>query len=109
MRIVRVTAAWRDSGSINRKYKFTLLCGISNDNRIENGEWTGYVVEDSIYWPFVLQDGERCFYGREDHYTEQTNIGNKAIKAGEFFTIESLPGADEPWEAIYEIISVHPY
>lgn len=109
MNIVRVQAVFREGGHSHKNFKFFLLCGISTSHKIEEGEWMGYIKNESVLCPFILKNGESCFYGGEEHSYEPTNIGLDSIEVGRLFTISSPPSEVVPWEATYEITSCHAY
>lgn len=109
MNIVRVQAICREDGHTHKNFKFVLMCGIGASRQIEDGEWMGYVKNESVLWPFILKQGSSCFYGGEEHSFEPTNIGLGSIEVGRLFTIFSQPGEVEPWESTYEIIRCYAY
>lgn len=109
MRIIRVVAIFRDGGHSHKNYKLILVCGVGHNQRIADGEWMGYIQNESVYWPFILKNNESFFYGGEEHYTEPTNIGRSVIEKGQFFTIFSPPSESSSWQSTYEIVSCHPY
>jgi hypothetical protein len=104
-----VQAVYREGGHSYNNYKFFLLCGINADLQIEDGEWMGYFINETVHWPFILKNGKSCFYGGEEHSYEPTNIGSSSINVGRLFTISSSPSEITPWEATYEITSCHVY
>lgn len=109
MRIVRVVAVFREGGHSHQNYKFVLICGIDANGRLIDGEWMGYIENDSVLWPFILKSGDSCFFGGEEHYAEPTNFGLGDIKVGRYFTLASPPGELAPWESTYEVLSCYPY
>jgi hypothetical protein len=109
MNIVRVQAVFREGGHSYKTLKFVLLCGLSENLHIEDGEWMGYIKNESVFWPFILRNGQSCFYGGDEHSFEPTNIGLGLIEVGRLFTIFNPPGEAMPWEATYEITSCHTY
>ena len=109
MNIVRVMAVFREGGHSYKNLKVTLLCAINANNQIEDGEWIGYIKNESVLYPFILKNGTSCFYGGEEHSFEPTNIGLGPIKVGRLFTISSSPSETKSWESTYEIVSCHSY
>lgn len=109
MRIVRVVAVFREGGHSHQNYKFVLICGIDANGRLIDGEWMGYIENDSVFWPFILKGGESCFYGGEEHCAEPTNLGRGDIQVGRCFTLSSPPAERTPSESTYELVSCHPY
>ena len=109
MRIVRLSAVFREGGCSHRNFRFVLVCGVDENCRISDGEWMGYIKNESIFWPFILKNSNSCFYGGEEHYAEPTNIGDDEVKSGRFFTLSSPPGEPTPWQSTYEIVTCHPY
>ncbi len=109
MNIVRVMAVSREGGHRNTNLKVTLLCAINANNQMEDGEWMGYIKNESVLYPFILKNRNSCFYGGEEYSFEPTNIGLGPIEVGRFFTISSSPGETESWESTYEIVSCHSY
>lgn len=109
MHIVRIVAEFRDGGHSHENYKFVLVCGIDANQHLVEGEWMGYIQNESILWPFILKNGNSCFYGGEEHYAEPTNVGHGEIQAGRFFTLSNPPGEAMPWQSTYEIVSCHKY
>jgi len=109
MNMVRVVAVFREGGHSQEKYRFVLVCGIDAARQLTDGEWMGYIQNESVFWPFILKNGDSCFFGGEEHYTEPTNIGRGAIEAGRFFTLSSPPGASDTWQSTYEIVICHIY
>lgn len=107
MPVVRVIAVSKEGGHAYKDHKVVVLCQINERSRISDGEWFGFVKNETISYPFVLQKGERLFYGYDEHSYELTNIGTRTIAAGEYFTIRSAPGSKEEAESVYEITSVH--
>ncbi len=107
MRLVRVTAEYREGGVSHRDYRIVFICGISPDNRMVEAEWFGYVRNESIIYPFVLRRGKEIFYGGEEHSAEPTNIGVREIKAGECFTLSSPAHDIEKIDSVYTITNVH--
>ena len=110
MNIVRVIAVLREGGYPNENYKFVLLCGINANHQIEDGEWMGYIKNESEFHPFILRDSS-CFYGDEEHNFEPTNIGDRhhLVEVGGLFTVSNQPHTDEPWQSTFEIVSCHAY
>lgn len=108
MRIVRIVAEHREGGSRLPDYKFYLVCGLDDKNKVALGEWVGYLKNESVYYPFILQN-ETCFYGGDEPEYELINISSKNIVVGEVFTISNQPGSEEEWEAIYEVTHCHEY
>jgi hypothetical protein len=108
MKIVRILAECLEGGVRFGNYKFVLICGLNEHDKIENGEWLGYLRNDEIHYPFLLKN-KSCFYGGEEHESEPTNIVDKVIELGGQFTIFNGPGNSETWESTYEIISCHEY
>jgi hypothetical protein len=109
MRIVRVVAAFREGGHSHKNYRFVLVCGIDANQHLTDGEWMAYIQNESIFWPFILKNGDSCFYGGEEHYAEPTNIGCSEVEVGRFFTLSSPPGEPKPRQSTYEIVSCHPH
>lgn len=108
MSVVRVVAAVREGGRKDSQYKVVLLCQIDGANRIVPGEWMGYVKNESYFHPFVFQRSAVFYYGGEEHWAEPTNIGQRDISVGSFFTLSNDPKDTDSFEATYEITSVHP-
>jgi hypothetical protein len=102
MPIVRVVAVSKEQGVTYKDFKVVLLCGVDDQRRITDGEWFGYVKNESVVHPFLLVRGERFMYGGEEHSFEQTNIGTKSLEIGSQFTLVSSDG-----EHPYEITSVY--
>lgn len=109
MYIARIVAVFREGGHSHKNFRFVLVCGIDSNQRLTDGEWMGYIQNQSILWPFILTNGDSCFYGGEDHYAEQTNVRQGEIQVGRFFTLSSQPGEATAWQSTYEIISCHTY
>jgi hypothetical protein len=80
MRVVRIVAEWRKDGHRESAYKFCLVCGLNTDALIADGEWMGYIKEDQTYWPFILRNGNACFYGGNEPWSERTNIGQRPMR-----------------------------
>jgi hypothetical protein len=108
MSLVRITAEYKEGGHSYNNYRIVILCGITADNRIAEGEWFGYVRNESVFHPFVLRLGKEFFYGGEETWIEPTNIGQRDIKVGEYFTLSNSPHDAEKFEAIYAINNIHP-
>lgn len=109
MPIVRVVAVSKEGGHLYKDYKIMLVCQINDDGRIAEGEWFGCVKFESISYPFVLQNGNRLFYGYEENTYEPTNIGSRLIAEGEYFTVSSAPNTNDESEGVYQITHVHRY
>ena len=109
MNFVRVQAVLREGGHSHKNSKLVLLCAINVNRQLEDGEWTGYIKNELVRWPFILENGKSCSYGGEEHYFEPTNLGLGPIEVGRFFTISSPPGEANVWESTYEITSCHVY
>jgi hypothetical protein len=109
VKFVRVLAVARDGGHTYDNYSIVLLCALDDSGHIANGEWFGYVKNEAVIYPFVLQRGERFWYGGEEQYFEPTNIGKRPIAVGSYFTVFSSPTEEEKWENIYEIKSCHAF
>ena len=109
MKTVRMVSTFREGGFGQTDYKLVILCGVNEQNNIEDGEWMGYIKNESLLHPFILKEGKILTYGGEDNYLEMTNLGSKQIKEGTFFTITNNPRDPESWESTYEIISIHTY
>lgn len=104
MNIVRVMSLWMDGGVVQEQYKIVLLCGIDEQQRILDGEWMGYVKNDGISHPFILKSQNKLFfYGGDEHDFQSTNIGEKFIRVGHYFSLF------EDSESTYKITNVHPY
>jgi hypothetical protein len=109
MGFVRVVAAEREGGRKDASYKVVVICPINDKHNVVPGEWFGYVQNDKVKHPFVLERGVRFFYGGEEHAYEPTNFGQKQIEVGSFFTLSNDPRDPEVFEATYEITGVHAY
>lgn len=109
MPIVRIVAVSKEGGHSYKDYKIVLVCQINEVGRISEGEWFGCVQFESVSYPFVLQNGNKLFYGYEEHTFEPTNIGSRTIAAGEYFTVSSAQNTDDKSEGVYQITSVHRY
>lgn len=107
MSVVRVVAACREGGRRDASYKVVLVCQIDDNKSVIPGEWLGYVQNDKVKHPFIFEHGIRFFYGGEEHAYEPTNLGQKKIQVGSFFTLSNDPSDPETFEATYEITSVH--
>lgn len=107
MGFVRVVAAERVDGHREASYKVVVICQIDDKHNVVLGEWFGYVQNDKIKHPFVLERGVRFFYGGEEHAYEPTNFGQKQVEVGSFFTLSNDPRDPEAFEATYEIMSVN--
>jgi hypothetical protein len=107
MNIVRVVAAWREGGRREASYKVVVICQIDDKKNVVPGEWFGYVQNDKIRHPFILERGVRFYYGGDEHAYEPTNFGQKQVEVGSFFTLSNDPSDPETFEATYEITNVH--
>ncbi|EIU5019222.1 TPA: hypothetical protein ACGJ68_007004 [Pseudomonas aeruginosa] len=107
MAFSRIIAIHKDGGHLQHEYKAIILCHINEQNKISDGEWFGYIKNESITYPFVLQRGQQLFYGNEAQWFEPTNIGSRKIEVGGYFTIFNSPEDSEPFESIYEITAIH--
>jgi len=102
IRFVRILARNRDGGRLTSN-RFVLVCALEGD-RIVDGEWFGkqvYPEDDGGEFGFILLEG------REIRYPAgfwRTNIGQKRIAVGEFFSVfdvdddASNDGGDDVWE-----------
>lgn len=108
MKLVRVTAEYREGSHRHRDYRIVVLCGIDQAHRLAQGEWFGYVRNEDIFYPFVLRRGTEFFYGGDEHWAEPTNIGEREIEVGEHFTLFNSPHDTERFEAVYVVTNVHP-
>jgi hypothetical protein len=108
MKVVRIVAVQRGSGHTYDDYAVVLLCALDDNGYIANGEWYGCVKNEAETLPFVLQRGERFFYGGEGQHFTPTNIGKRPIAVGSYFTVFNSPTEDEA-EYIYEIKSCHAF
>ena|ERR1022692_879546 len=109
MQIVRITAVLQDDGEADEINKLVLLCGVNQSDMITPGEWLGYVQDETIIHPFILKDESIMFFGGEEKYSEQINIGHDAIKVGRLIAISSPQGDKNSWAEIYEIIDCLAY
>ena len=109
MKVVRIVAVPRDSGHTYDDYTIVLLCGLDDNGYIVNGEWYGCVRNEAETLPFVLQRGERFFYGGEDQNFTHTNIGTRPIGTGSYFAVFGSATEDEEEEYIYQIKSCHAF
>lgn len=109
MPIVRIVAVSKEGGHAYEDYKIVLVCQINEDRRISEGEWFGCVESEAVSYPFVLQNGDKLFYGYEKNAFESTNIGKRTIAKGEYFTLTSKPNTNDDSEGVYQITSVHTY
>ncbi|MDP3281733.1 MAG: hypothetical protein Q8M57_11920 [Nitrosomonas sp.] len=106
MRLFRILAECREGGENLQDYKLVLICGLNSENKMEDGEWLGYLKNERTYYPFILKD-KACFYGGEEHEYEPTNLPEKIIEKGCFFTISNGPRDIETWESTYQITSCY--
>lgn len=102
IRFVRIVARNRDRGHATSN-RFVLVCAL-DDDRIVDGEWFGkqiYPEEEGGDIAIIVLEG------REIRYPAgfwRTNIGQKRIAVGEFFSVfgedakSSLEGGDDVWE-----------
>ena len=110
MKMVRVTAIGRKGGVPNNDDKLVLLCGLKADGTLEDGEWMGYHVgEKNFTSPFILKNGRTVYYGREENYTETTNIGEKMLKESGYFALFRPSGEPGERELTFEIWHVSEY
>lgn len=109
MPIVRIVAVSKEGGHTYKDYRIMLVCHINQNKRISEGEWFGCFKFDSVSYPFVLQSGNRLFYGHKENTFEPTNIGSRTIVEGEYFTVSSAPNTNDESEGVYQITSVHQY
>ncbi len=107
MRVVRIVAEWRKDGHRESAYKFCFVCGLNTEALIVDGEWMGYIKEDKTYWPFILRNGNACFYGGNEPWSERTNIGQRPMRVGEMFTVDAPEPGEGPYT--YEVTSCHLY
>lgn len=100
MHIARVISVYTEDND----YKIIFLCGINDDASLVNGEWFGSVDNSGEIYPFVLERGQRLFYGGEENSSERTNFGERPIQQGSYFTVFGDEG-----ESVYQITTVHLY
>lgn len=108
MNLARITAEYKEGGHGYSDYRIVILCGINEDHRLAQGEWFGYVRNEQIFYPFVLRNGKEFFYGGDKHWAEPTNIGQREMKVGTYFTLSNSPDDDKTFEAVYTVINIHP-
>ena len=88
--------------------KFTLLCGVDQNNHLLRRDWFGYTknyYEERPFireFPFIYRRGD-IYLGGEESYYEHTNLELRELKVGEYFTITNSPESQEQWECIYII------
>jgi hypothetical protein len=105
--MLRVIAILKQGGHTYKDNKIVLLCHVNEQCHISDGEWFGYVRNESVHNPFILQEGKRFFYGDVEHSFQPTNIGSRPIVVGSYFTLRNSPSDTEISEIIYEITSTH--
>jgi hypothetical protein len=102
MQIARITAVHTEKGVDRQDYKVVLLCGLNEHRILVDGEWFGRLDNAGETYPFVLERGQRLFYGGEENSSERTNVGEKPLTEGSYFTIFGEQG-----EAVYRITRLH--
>ena len=107
MAFIRMVAVYKENGIINEDWKVILLCNVDEQFYITDGEWFGYVKDCDHIYPFVLQKTSVLFYGGDEHSYETSNLDNRQIVVGNYFSVFSSPDESEHIESAYEIASVH--
>lgn len=107
MKFVEIRACYKDGGELTREL-FVIICGLNPDNRIACGEWMGYCLTNKYHFPFVLKNENELFFGWEENYYEMTDLKEKRILEGEYFTISNQPGDPEEFQSTYQITHVTP-
>lgn len=97
----------RNGGVLQENYRLVMLVGVDNANRlVSDNQWFGYAKYEDITYPFILQDGKSLFYGWKEHSVEPTNLADRRIAVGEYFSVYSSPSEAREWESAYLIRSV---
>jgi len=102
MKIARIIANNKNAG-IESADKIVILCGLDSSNRIIEGEWMGYCITDGFYHPFILRKKNELFFGDEENYYEVTNLNDRSLSIGEYFTASNQPGYHEVFQSSYQI------
>ena len=97
MRLVRIVGEYKEGGEPIGS-RAVILCGVDNNGRLVDGEWFGYDrYDDGVEQPFVLRFGELFDFGGDPKEVQRTNIGQRALRVGEYFTVSSEHGGPEGW------------
>lgn len=103
MRFVRITANYQGGGHVDADYRIVIQCVIDDNSRIADGEWMGYSRCEQTTYPFVLRRHRELFYGGEEPFSERTNLEDRDIVIGEYFTVLNDP------EEVYQIVHIHDF
>lgn len=110
-KVVRLVAKYSEGKTPSGNYRFVIVCGIDDENRIVEGEWMGFIHNNDVYHPFRLERSPKyqLNFGGEEKYYEPTTLGATSIEVGNQFTVSNHPDdVKGDWTVSYCITSVHP-